>query len=429
MTPSPDSPSGYAPGWACDRHAALRAGPICGVGYPNHERRPAGEDHLPAAIGVSGFVDHPADDGDDPKSDRSDVAHRRRTCPPHSAPRWSAPPAVPTPSRSSAYPSSSPGRARSGPDRRGGGQPPRDLGLAAGVFHRLGLVHQPDHTGLGWDFAGTVTATGPDVDLPLGAHVAGLVDGFDRDYGTYAEQLVVSASDTALVPDGLDLVTAATVPLNGLAAAQIADLLGDGAGRSLLVTGAAGAVGGYVVRLAQDRGWRVTGLARTEDETFVRAPRRRLHRRRHARLGRSGRRGPAPGTRRRTGPRRRPLRRRAAERGTGRGAQHHRPRGGDTARRCPARPAPRRHGARSPAGTGARRRTARPSRHRPPGRRQGRRARTVRRPALSSADPTTEETRNEIMSKQQRETIDQMLRHGALDLGSEVDEQRRLFAD
>src|SRR5918995_3815346 len=137
-------------------------------------------------------------------------------------------------------------RAGPGPVQIAGAavNPPRDLGLAAGVFHRLGLVHQPDHTGLGWGFAGTVTATGPDVDLPLGAHVAGLVDGFDRDYGTYAEQLVVSASDTALVPDGLDLVTAATVPLNGLAAAQIADLLGDGAGRSLLVTGAAGAVGG-----------------------------------------------------------------------------------------------------------------------------------------------------------------------------------------
>jgi NADPH:quinone reductase-like Zn-dependent oxidoreductase len=36
------------------------------------------------------------------------------------------------------------------------------------------------------------------------------------------------------------------------------------------VTGAAGAVGGYVVSLAQDRGWRVTGLARAEDEKFVR---------------------------------------------------------------------------------------------------------------------------------------------------------------
>ena len=36
------------------------------------------------------------------------------------------------------------------------------------------------------------------------------------------------------------------------------------------MTGAAGAVGGYVIPLAQDRGWRVTGLARAEDEKFVR---------------------------------------------------------------------------------------------------------------------------------------------------------------
>jgi NADPH:quinone reductase-like Zn-dependent oxidoreductase len=147
---------------------------------------------------------------------------------------------------------------------------PVDLALAAGVFHELRLIDQPDHTGLGWDFAGTVTAAGPDVDLAVGSRVAGLVGGFDRDFGTYAEQLVVPARDTALVPDGLDLVTAATVPLNGLAAAQLVDLLGDGGGRSLLVTGAAGAVGGYVVSLAQDRGWRVTGLARAEDEKFVR---------------------------------------------------------------------------------------------------------------------------------------------------------------
>jgi NADPH:quinone reductase-like Zn-dependent oxidoreductase len=147
---------------------------------------------------------------------------------------------------------------------------PVDLALAAGVFHRRGLVTQPEHTGLGWDFAGTVTAVGPDVDLPVGSRVAGLIDGFDRDFGTYAEQLVVSASDVALVPDGLDLITAATIPLNGLAAAQMVDLLGDGNGRRLLVAGAAGAVGGYAIPLAQDRGWRVTGLARAEDEEFVR---------------------------------------------------------------------------------------------------------------------------------------------------------------
>ena len=62
------------------------------------------------------------------------------------------------------------------------------------------------------------------------------------------------------------------MPLNGLAAAQIVDLLGDAPtdGNRLLVTGAAGAVGGLVASLARDRGWQVTGLARAEDEKFVR---------------------------------------------------------------------------------------------------------------------------------------------------------------
>jgi NADPH:quinone reductase-like Zn-dependent oxidoreductase len=148
---------------------------------------------------------------------------------------------------------------------------PVDLAVANGVYHQFGLIHQPERTGLGWEFAGTVDAVGSDVDVSLGTKVAGLIVGFDRDFGTYAEQLVVSAADIATVPDGLDLIKAATVPLNGLAAAQILDLLGDAPvdANRLVVTGAAGAVGGYLLALAQDRGWKVTGLARTEDEGFV----------------------------------------------------------------------------------------------------------------------------------------------------------------
>jgi len=150
---------------------------------------------------------------------------------------------------------------------------PVDLTVASGPLHAMGLINQPDHTGLGWDFAGTVAAAGPGVDLAAGTRVAGLVDGFDRDFGTYAEQLIVPASSLAVVPDGLDLAAASTVPLNALTAAQIVDLLGDAPadGDRLLVTGAAGAVGGYVASLAQDRGWQVTGLARAEDEDFVRS--------------------------------------------------------------------------------------------------------------------------------------------------------------
>lgn len=149
---------------------------------------------------------------------------------------------------------------------------PVDLGVAGGVFHRLGMVHRPEYTGLGWDFAGTVAAAGSGVDLEPGTRVAGFLDGFDRDHGSHAEQLLVPAANVAVVPDGMDLVAAATVPLNATAAAGLVDLLGvaPDEGRRLLVTGAAGAVGAYVAVLARDRGWQVTGLARPADEPFVR---------------------------------------------------------------------------------------------------------------------------------------------------------------
>src|SRR5919198_3868570 len=138
---------------------------------------------------------------------------------------------------------------------------PVDLAVAGGLLHAMGEINQPERTGLGWDFAGTVVAAGPGVDLAVGTRVAGMVGGFDRDFGTYAELIVVPAADVAVVPDGLDLIAASTVPLNGLAAAQIVDLLGEAptARNRLLVTGAAGAVGGYVASLAHDRGWQGTG--------------------------------------------------------------------------------------------------------------------------------------------------------------------------
>lgn len=147
---------------------------------------------------------------------------------------------------------------------------PVDLAVVGGYFHSIGLIAQPDHVGLGWDFAGTVAEAGAGVNLPVGTRVAGIVPGLDRDLGGYAEEVVAPLEWIARVPDGLSLVEASTLPLNTLTAAQFVDLLGDGDGRRLLVTGAAGAVGGYVAPLAAERGWAVTGLARAEDEEFVR---------------------------------------------------------------------------------------------------------------------------------------------------------------
>ena len=133
------------------------------------------------------------------------------------------------------------------------------------------MIHQPDHVGLGWDVAGTVVATGPGVDLRVGTRVAGVAVGPDRALGDVRRAGRAARRPVAVVPDELDLVDAATVPVNGLAAVQALDLLGPADGRTLLVTGAAGAVGGYALRLATEAGWSVTGLARSEDEEFVRA--------------------------------------------------------------------------------------------------------------------------------------------------------------
>ena len=40
---------------------------------------------------------------------------------------------------------------------------PVDLGVANGLFHARGLIHQSERTGLGWEFAGTIDAAGPGV--------------------------------------------------------------------------------------------------------------------------------------------------------------------------------------------------------------------------------------------------------------------------
>ncbi|QBX57256.1 NADP-dependent oxidoreductase [Nocardioides seonyuensis] len=149
---------------------------------------------------------------------------------------------------------------------------PVDLGVASGRFHQLGVVHQPVHTGLGWDFAGTVEAVGDGVTLTVGTLIAKFVDGFDRDYGSHADHVVVDAAHVAPLPDGMFLNVAAGVPLAVTTAGQLVKLIGaaPAAGRRLLVTGAAGAVGAHFAILAKEHGWEVTGLARAGDEEFVR---------------------------------------------------------------------------------------------------------------------------------------------------------------
>ncbi|WP_371547189.1 zinc-binding dehydrogenase [Streptomyces sp. NBC_00554] len=143
---------------------------------------------------------------------------------------------------------------------------PADAGVRAGVFGGAGK-----RLGLGWDVAGTVDAAGVAVGWTVGEQVVGISYGVAKSLGTHADYVVVDADAVAVAPASVDAVHAATVPLNALTAAQALDLLALEAGQSLLVTGAAGAVGAYAVQLAVQRGLAVTALAREGDEEFVRS--------------------------------------------------------------------------------------------------------------------------------------------------------------
>ncbi|MCX5528802.1 NADP-dependent oxidoreductase [Streptomyces bobili] len=143
---------------------------------------------------------------------------------------------------------------------------PVDAGVRSGVFGGAGK-----EIGLGWDVAGTVDAVGVAAAWSVGDQVVALAYGVDKPLGTHAEYVVVDTGAVAAAPATADAVHAATLPLNALTAAQALDLLDLAPGASLLVTGAAGAVGGYAVQLAARQGLTVTGLARADDEEFVRS--------------------------------------------------------------------------------------------------------------------------------------------------------------
>lgn len=125
--------------------------------------------------------------------------------------------------------------------------------------------------GIGWDVAGMIAEIGSGVTgFAVGDAVIGIRDRLALSTGAYAEQIALDAAHIAPAPRGVDLAAAATIPLNGLTAVQGLDLLAAPAGSTVLVTGAAGALGGYLVELAAGRGLRVVATASAGDEEVVR---------------------------------------------------------------------------------------------------------------------------------------------------------------
>ena len=141
---------------------------------------------------------------------------------------------------------------------------PVDIATRTGALQAAGLMRAGAFVALGWDAAGRIDALGDGVTrFERGEAVIGLRDRLVDRHGAQSEAVVLDASAVARAPRGWDAAQSATLPLNGLTALQALDQLGVAAGETLLVTGAAGALGAFAVALASLRGARVIALVRT----------------------------------------------------------------------------------------------------------------------------------------------------------------------
>jgi len=130
---------------------------------------------------------------------------------------------------------------------------PSDLASAKGAF--LGA---PLPRILGRDFAGTVIDGPPEL---VGARVWGSGGdlGISRD-GTHAESIVIPRAAVAVRPTNLTAEQAAAVGVPYVTAWAALDLAGVRAGETVLVAGAAGAVGTAAIQLAHVRGAHVVAV-------------------------------------------------------------------------------------------------------------------------------------------------------------------------
>ena len=128
---------------------------------------------------------------------------------------------------------------------------------------RLGRDRTPSIPGQ--ELAGVVTALGyGTTGLSVGQRVFGLSDSYRG--GTLAEYVAVEARNLAPLPGDVDFTVGASVAMPGLTAWQ--GLFEHGrlqAGQSVLVHGAAGAVGSMVTQLAREAGAYVIGTGRAAD--------------------------------------------------------------------------------------------------------------------------------------------------------------------
>jgi NADPH:quinone reductase len=136
------------------------------------------------------------------------------------------------------------------------GTNPVDAGNRAdGSWARIEFPFVP-----GYDVAGVIDAIGAGVTgVSVGDTVMAMTS-FPRGAGGYAELVVTTADLVAILERDADMVAAAAVPLAGGTALEVLERLALERGSTLLVLGASGGVGQFLLQLARHEGLRTIAV-------------------------------------------------------------------------------------------------------------------------------------------------------------------------
>jgi NADPH:quinone reductase-like Zn-dependent oxidoreductase len=145
---------------------------------------------------------------------------------------------------------------------------PVDAGIRGGHLAQVYQISFPHVPGV--DVAGTIAEIGEGVtDWNIGDAVVAFLP-LDAE-GAAAEFAVVPVESLAAAPTSVPLADAAALPVPALTAWQaLFEIAGLTKGQSVLINGAAGAVGGYAIQLAKQAGAVVTATAKAHDAERLR---------------------------------------------------------------------------------------------------------------------------------------------------------------
>ena len=144
---------------------------------------------------------------------------------------------------------------------------PTDIGL-----RERGIPDQTWTVVPGMDAAGIIESVGPGVSrLEAGQNVMAAVMPRRSEGGAQAQFIVVPAASVVLIPEGVTLTEASTLPMNGLTALRALELAALRVGQFIAVSGGAGLLAHYAIAAAKRQGQKVIADAKPEEAELVRS--------------------------------------------------------------------------------------------------------------------------------------------------------------